>query len=286
MQVLLNHPEIPSDGIDVNHYAGASIAMEHLIRLGYRQIGHITFLLNITVVRERLRAYHDAIKRAGFTFLDEWLLQLPGYLEHQDSVRRQLLLRKFLKNPSRPKAVFAYSDRLARELIQVVWEQGLLVPQDLAVVGFDDMPPYSLIGIPLTTIHLDFRKLGYIAMERLGARLRGEIKGPPDQIQLMPQLIIRESSMGGLATSERWGRVNKYLSENFCNSLPAREVAHVAELEEHYFSKQFLKIFGTHFTEYIHQMRLKYAIELLETTEQNIEDIAFSCGFRSVNHFY
>lgn len=70
VQVLLPHPEISSDIVAIDNYAGASLAMEHLVELGYRRIGHITFSFELPPVQERLKAYLDALKQADLPYLD------------------------------------------------------------------------------------------------------------------------------------------------------------------------------------------------------------------------
>jgi DNA-binding LacI/PurR family transcriptional regulator len=286
VQAIAPHPNIEADSVTVNEYAGATLAMEHLARLGCRQIGHISFNVNTLPVQERARAYREFMERTHLSIQASWVLELPGYLYHAEPARREPLLRRFLDHARRPSAVFAQADRLAVELIQVATELGLSVPKDLSVVGFDDVPAHALTGVPLTTVRQDFRHLGRLAVERLVARVQGKALGPSTAIRTQPQLIVRESTMGNLVTDVRWARVQNWLVEKFRGPLSARELAAVAALEEHYFSKQFARAFGERFTEYRNHLRLDYGRELLTSTDWAIDVVARDSGFQNPNQFY
>jgi DNA-binding LacI/PurR family transcriptional regulator len=286
VQVIAPHPLIAADRVAVDEYAGGYLAMEHLVRLGYRRIGHVTFDLDTPPVSDRERAYRDYMMKAHLPVADQWVLPLPGSLYHKDPAHRKTWLRRFLQNRGRPAAVFAQADRLASELVQAATEVGLSVPEDLAVVGFDDIPAHALTSIPLTTVRQDFRHLGRLAVERLISRVQGKVYGSPASIRSSPQLIVRESSVGLVARDDRWVRVQKYMAERFREPLPAKELASVAALEPHYFSKQFSKAFGKKFTDFRNHLRLEYGRELLVTKQWPIEAIAQDCGFQSPNQFY
>jgi DNA-binding LacI/PurR family transcriptional regulator len=286
VQVIAAHPMIVADKVAVDEYAGATLAMEHLVRLGYRRIGHVTFDVDTSPVSDRERAYRDYMAKIHLSVSDQWVLRLPDSLYHTDPAHRKPWLKKFLQSRARPSAVFAQADRLAVELVQVAAESGLSVPQDLAVVGFDDIPAHALTSIPLTTVRQNFRHLGRLAVERLVWRLQGNVSGPTVSIRSNPQLIVRESSVGLLTRDDRWIRVQKYMAERFRETLPAKELASIAALEPHYFSKQFSKAFGKKFTDYRNHLRLEYGRELLLTKEWSIETIAQDCGFQSPNQFY
>lgn len=286
VQVIAPHPLIAADRVAVDEYAGGNLAMEHLARLGYRRIGHVTFNLDTPPVSDRHRAYRDFMAKSHLPVEDQWVLTLPDSLYHRDPAQRKTWLRKFLRNEGRPAAVFAQADRLASELIQTAAQVGLSVPEDLAVVGFDDIPAHALTSIPLTTVRQDFRHLGRLAVERLISRVKCKVHGPAAWIRSSPQLIVRESSVGLLTRDARWVRVQKYMAERFREPLPAKELAGVAALEPHYFSKQFSKAFGKKFTDFRNHMRLEYGRELLVTKGWSIEVIAQDCGFQSPNQFY
>jgi len=135
-------------------------------------------------------------------------------------------------------------------------------------------------------VRIDPQQIGRLAVERLLLRVRDGVQAEPTRILTPPMLIVRESSARTTATTERWVFVIRYMQDNFRRDLSAREVARMVGLDAHYFSHQFRRVFGRHFTDYIHELRLRYAAQLLVTTDHTIENVAYDAGFASVNHFY
>ena len=113
VQVIASHPLIGADRVAVDEYAGGYLIMEHLVRLGYRRIGHVTFDIDTSPVSDREKAYRDYMVKAHLPVSNQWILQLPDSLYHKDPVHRKPWLQKFLQSRARPSAVFAQADRLA-----------------------------------------------------------------------------------------------------------------------------------------------------------------------------
>ncbi len=279
----------PIDGLDfvgVDEYSGGLLAMRHLINLGYRQIGHVTVGGPMQAVRDRRQAYVDALRQAELPLHADWLLELPYGLAEADHAHRIPLIRRFLTQSGPPRALFVCADWVASEVVECAHELGLGIPEDFAVVGYDDALPYCMTCVPLTTVRIDPQQIGRLAVERLLLRVRDGVQAEPTRILIPPMLIVRESSARTTATTERWVFVIRYMQDNFRRDLSAREVASMVGLDAHYFSHQFCRVFGRHFTDYIHELRLRYAAQLLVTTDHTIENVAYDAGFGSVNHFY
>ena len=223
------------------------------------------------------------MRAAGLPIEDEWVIELPGYMSPQDPIVRRPLFHEYLSHPNRPSAVFAYNDTLGLELVEAAWDLNINVPDDLSVIGFGNTP-HALVGVPLTTIPKEFQCQGYLAAQQLIARLDGN--QTPGDILMQPRLLIRESTRGASSDSERWHRVDRFVSERFRDNISMHDTARIAALEPHYFSKEFSRIYGTQFSRHLQQLRLEAARELLETTDQAVHNIAASCGFPSPNHFY
>ncbi len=286
IQVLDPKPLAGIDFVGIDEYRGGVLATRHLLNLGYRCIGHVTLEYLMNGLAERRRAYQDVLTQAGLPVRDEWQLTLPYGLSEADRMRRLALIQRFLAQPQRPDALFICADWVALEVIECAQEMGLSVPQDLALVGYDDAFPYSHARVPLTTIRGDAAHLGRLAVERLVQRLQGNVDSEAHTILLSPQLVVRESSAHITATSERWISATHYIHEHFRSDISAREVATSIGLDAHYFSQQFRQVFGLRFTEYLHNLRLQYAAQLLAGTNDTIEQIAHAAGFQSLNHFY
>ena len=101
---------------------------------------------------------------------------------------------RYLAMPDRPRAVFVSTDRQAMGFVERLVSQGLRVPEDMAVVGSDDIPFAACARVPLTTVAIPMRRMGELAAEILFDRLDGVAGSGPRQILLQPELIVRASS--------------------------------------------------------------------------------------------
>lgn len=171
--------------VDADNAIGAYTATSHLIRLGYKRIAAITGPLNTTVGLDRRQGYVDALNDRSHS-TDEALVvegdftELGGY-----AAMRRLI-------PHRPGAVFVASDTMAFGALRALRDAGLSVPDDVAVVGFDDLPTSALSDPPLTTIRQPIRRVGAQAVETLVDILTNGPE-PPRRITLSTELIIRSS---------------------------------------------------------------------------------------------
>lgn len=286
VQVVDPKPIPELDFVGVDEYRGGQLAVQHLLGFGYRQIGHATLQPCLSGVRDRERAYRDALRTAGLAPRPEWTLILPYGFTSSDRVQRTRLIRSFLAGASRPKALFACADWVASEIVECAYDLGLTIPEDLAIVGYDDSLPYSQTGLPLTTVRIDARQIGGLAVGRLVQLGQGSIGASAGRLLLSPLLVVRESSVGLQSATERWEAGIRYIQDNYRTGVSARDVAAVVGLEPHYFSHRFRTVFGRRFTQYVQEIRLRHATELLETTDHTVEGIASESGFRSLNHFY
>lgn len=171
--------------VDVDNIHGSQNAVCHLIRLGYQHIGTITGQLNSTTGIDRLEGYRQAILEQGWA-VDETMIAEGDFSETSGyTAMRQLLAVK-------PDAVFTASDAMAIGAIRAVQEAGLRVPQDVAFVGFDDLPVASQSEIKLTTIRQPIVQFGAMAVETLIDLIENGIK-PFRRIIMDTELVIRDS---------------------------------------------------------------------------------------------
>jgi DNA-binding LacI/PurR family transcriptional regulator len=179
--------------VTVDNIAAAHTAVSHLIALGRRRIAHITGNLAIADGRDRVEGYKRALQDAGLP-LDESLI-VEGHFTHQSGYlgMKMLLDRKV-------DAVFASSDITARGVLQALHEAGIRVPDDIALVGFDDLPTAKQVMPPLTTIRQPIEEKGALAT----SILLDIIECSPDeprQVLLPTELVVRESC--GAAAARR-----------------------------------------------------------------------------------
>jgi LacI family transcriptional regulator len=175
--------------VDVDATIGAEIAVRHLIELGHERIAMITNApLSYTSAQQRRSGYINALRNAGIT-VNEAQIKEGNYTPASGFQAMQELL----KGSQRPTAVFISSDVVALGAILAIKQSGLRIPEDVAVVGFDDIPLAEYFDPPLTTIRLPAFGLGWAAGERLVRLIRNE---DLDQagVLLETELIVRKSS--------------------------------------------------------------------------------------------
>lgn len=187
--------EIPDeDGVsvfDVANRTAARGAVDYLISCGHRRIGFIAGPPDNIEARERQRGYRDSLRAAGIA-LDDTLIWGDGYRFESGVDAAHLYLR--LDPDRRPTAVFAAADAAAIGFIKTVRQDGVCVPDDVSIVGFDDLDFAEVIDPPLTTMHQPRDELGRAAANDLVLRMSGEaIDLAPTRVRLPCPLVKRGS---------------------------------------------------------------------------------------------
>jgi LacI family transcriptional regulator/LacI family repressor for deo operon, udp, cdd, tsx, nupC, and nupG len=177
----------PVDTVVVNNRYGAMAMTRHLIRLGHERIGLICGPASLSTSTERALGYRDALEDAGCT-VDEDLIVMDAPHRESGYTRAGELLRR---DPT-PTALFAANNQLALGAIEYAREHGYCIPEDLAVVGFDDAPWAKLLDPPLTTVRQPAYEMGSRATELLFKRIEAPDRSPA-LVTLRPELTIRRS---------------------------------------------------------------------------------------------
>jgi LacI family transcriptional regulator len=171
--------------VTVDNVHSAVMAVEHLIRLGRKRIAHITGHLTIADGQDRLKGYRQALHRAGMP-IDENLIY-PGFFTREYGYMGMKALLK-----QKPDAVFAAGDTTAQGALDAIHEAGLRVPEDIAVIGFDDLDIATRTTPKLTTIRQPVQQKGTTAASLLIERLDQRANGP-QRVLLPTELVIRQS---------------------------------------------------------------------------------------------
>ncbi len=179
-------PDIPSVG--ATNWAGGFAATEHLLSLGHRRIGAITGFADMLCSLARLDGYRSALERAGIA-ADPVLVKY-GDFQHEGGFARAVEL---LELPERPTAIFAGSDQQAFGVYEAARQRGLRIPDDLSVVGFDELPVSRWASPPLTTVKQPLTEMGRTAAQMLGDLIEG---GPlrTNRVELSTELHLRDST--------------------------------------------------------------------------------------------
>lgn len=178
---------IPS--VSVDNHQGAYLATTHLIELGHRRIAHLSGAPALEVARQRIIGYEQALDDHGLAYKrichpvnNRWDFR-SGYLATQH----------LLETTPRPTAIFAAGDQMAMGAYRALAEAGVRVPDDVSVIGFDDIEAANYISPPLTTIRQPFEEIGQRALALL-FELLGDRRPAKTQVILPPELILRQST--------------------------------------------------------------------------------------------
>lgn len=167
---------------------GARLAVDYLLGKGHTAIGMLAGQAPSLSLMRRVRGYRDALKAHGLPVITEWILPGSPVMARGVESTRQLLIQY-----PQITAIFAYNDLLAVGAMQACRELGRRVPDDCAIVGFDDIPLAAMLTPPLTTVRVDKYELGRQAMSRLLDMLDSPGTSFPP-VYLDVELVIRESA--------------------------------------------------------------------------------------------
>ena len=175
--------------IRINDQMGARQAVDYLIQLGHRAIGYLTFQSGIRQEQARLKGYQKSLAEAAIPFRKEWIFGLPSTeLFKIGFIGAQYLL----SNSKELTAIFASTDDIAMGALGAIWQMGLKIPEDISVVGFDDVPYAAMTAPPLTTIHQPIEQIAQLSVKHLIQMINNPEQAPVD-IVLPTELIIRDS---------------------------------------------------------------------------------------------
>jgi LacI family transcriptional regulator len=171
---------------------GGQLATSHLIELGHTRIGHLAGKPTVSTGVLRRRGFLAAHTLAGLT-PDPRLIIEAGYTEESGT----LAARRLLAVPDPPTAVFAVTDMVALGLAGAARQLGMRIPDDLAIVGYNDIPLASRVSPGLTTMHVPIHEFGSVAVRLLLEQLESESVGR--RVRFTPDLIVRDSTVRGAA---------------------------------------------------------------------------------------
>jgi LacI family transcriptional regulator len=195
--VLVDHQgvsfEVPSVG--ASNWQGGYDGTRYLIGLGHRRIGFITGDMTLGCARDRLVGYQQAMSEAGLP-LDPALVREGDFLQPQSF----LCANELLDLAERPTAIFASNDVSAFGVMEAVRHRGLRIPEDVSILGFDDIPQAAQVYPALTTVRQPLAEMGRTAVQLLFTYI-DEPDAPIKRIELPTELIIRQSCQSPVMSS-------------------------------------------------------------------------------------
>jgi DNA-binding LacI/PurR family transcriptional regulator len=190
--VMNNYLAGPINCISIDNKSGAIASINHLIELGHTKIATITGNMNTEAAKKRLEGYKFALEKHKIKLKEEYIKN-GDFLRTPARAAAGELLK--LKNP--PTAIFAASDVMALEVIDVAASLGIKVPSQLSVIGFDDNPLGVYSPVPLTTVGQPIMEMGRLALETLNQIILKKQKTPVKII--MPAKLIKRDSCGKIS---------------------------------------------------------------------------------------
>lgn len=178
---------IDSDKITDNTRDGSYLATKYLIDMGHKKIGCITGPLNRYTCQDRLQGFYEAISDAGLTINQDWIIE--GDFEFQSG---SIAAEHFIQMKDRPTALYVFNDIMSFSAISKFVESDIRVPEDMSVIGYDNIEFSAYFSPPLTTIHQPKRRLGKTAVELLFERMKDK-DHEPQTFTMNPELIERKS---------------------------------------------------------------------------------------------
>jgi DNA-binding LacI/PurR family transcriptional regulator len=186
--------DVPYDHIAIDNVAASVAAMRHLLDLGRRRIAFVGAQADVNrqPAHLRLLGYREALLTARLRY-DSKLVVTTDYFGRADGAAG---LRQLMQARRPPDAIFAYNDLIAIGILRAAIELGIRVPEDVAVVGFDDIEEGRYSNPTLTTISPDKSRIGSQAVACLIGRLNGTRHAEPEEVQVPFKLVTRESTLG------------------------------------------------------------------------------------------
>lgn len=193
--ILLCNTSITSSSLPivrVDDETATRDAIRYLISKGYRKIAYSTggSFEKTGHGSRRNNGYVTAMNEAGLTIHDEWIFRHMHTYKHGQTIAHNL---QSLVQNNRPDAIFAGSDEVACGLMSTLLLHGQRVPEDIAILGFDNLPVAEMLNIPLTTVNQPIDELGRISFEFLLSLINGQ-RYEYDSALLKSDLVIRESA--------------------------------------------------------------------------------------------
>lgn len=183
-------PNVDTDIIEDNSFTGGYIATKHLIDCGHKAIGLIAGELDKTTAKTRYEGFVKAMNEANLPIYENWIME--GFFEPEDGYE---CMNKILSQNSLPTAVFCCNDVMALGAISAITEKGLRVPDDISIIGYDNIHSSRFYAPPLTTIHQSKSRLGAQAVNLLFERIANKDNENHEKhrIAIHPELVLRKS---------------------------------------------------------------------------------------------
>ena len=188
------------DAVITDNVLGITLAVRHLAGLGHRDIGYVDLrpIAPLQAIRERREGFLKACAALGIDVREENLLTIGRHVEKNVSISRSETIRElrgFLSREDLPTSIACFNDMTAVELWAAADEVGLDIPQDISVVGFDNLPIAQSWAHPLTTLDGKRHQMGVLAARRLVTLIDRKGREGPRKVLVQPEMVVRASTV-------------------------------------------------------------------------------------------
>jgi LacI family transcriptional regulator len=183
-------PEIATTNVIIDNYKGAYIAVEHLLKNNYEEIGFITLVSDQTQMDDRLRGYLDALNKREE---EQSILKIPYNIPHDEVVEN---IQTFLAESPHLDAIFFATNHLTTKGLEAIKNLNLIIPEDLGVISFDDNTHFSLFTPSISAVAQPMNEISEEVIKQLMKRLTNpELESEKELVVLPTQLMVRNSSL-------------------------------------------------------------------------------------------
>jgi LacI family transcriptional regulator len=187
-----NLPGLSANFVGVDDEAVGMLATRHLIEVGCRKIAHIRGPETSPGIR-RVEGYKRALTQSGIKIIDDYIIREPkGDVETRQ--RGAEAMRQLLNLKPRPDGVFCFNDPMAMGAMNYALEQGVRIPEDIALIGCGNLHYDDALSVPLSSINQHSRRIGQEAGRIALGILNSKVPSKPESVILQPELVVRRST--------------------------------------------------------------------------------------------
>ena len=191
---------VPASLVGVDNQAASRSAADHLIGLGHERLVHFTGPPSSTQAGERAAGVQSACAAAGLRFTADDVIPAGAHLDDGYQAARSYFAAHSAEH--RPTAVTCFNDLIAIGVCRALAEIGLRVPEDVSVIGYDDIPLLAYLPVPLTTVRVPTVEMGRVAAELLLRHVEEGASAATERVTLDAELVVRRSTQPPAATSQ------------------------------------------------------------------------------------
>ncbi|MBI5686275.1 MAG: DNA-binding transcriptional regulator [Verrucomicrobia bacterium] len=257
----------------------ARLAVEHLLNQGFRNFGYFA-PLGLSYVEDHYESFVQTLAKAGHSC--SLLAARRGSSPHAKWRERQKDLQRWLQSLPKPVAVLTWTSERGREVLHACRELGLLVPEQVAVLGGDeDVLLCQTSNPPLSAVALTSERIGYEAAALLDRLLKGA-RPPAERILIEPTRVVVRQSTDTLAINDRHiAQAIGFIRNHAAEPIQVSDILRVAAMSRSSLERRFQQTLGRSPAEEIRRVRLERAKQLLADTDMPVPDVADASGFQS-----